>query len=44
MPVTTLDPRTALVIVDPQKGIVARVFPSPGGTGKAAEIIALLDR
>jgi hypothetical protein len=48
MPVTTLDPRTALVVVDLQNladahtNSIERIFPRLGETGTTAEILALL--
>ena len=41
MALTTLDPTTALIIVDLQKGIIGirNVFPRLGETGAAQEII-----
>ena len=41
MALTTLDPTTALIIVDLQKGIISirKVFPRLGETGATQEII-----
>jgi len=46
MPITTLDPRTALVLIDLQKGIVAlpTVHPASGVVARAAELAAAFRR
>jgi nicotinamidase-related amidase len=43
MPLTILDPNTALIVIDLQKGI-RNVFPRLGETGSTQEIISLLER
>jgi hypothetical protein len=40
---TTLDPKTALVVIDLQNGI-ERIFPRLGETGTTAEIIELFEK
>jgi nicotinamidase-related amidase len=44
MPLTALDPNTALIVIDLQKGLVKNVFPRLGETGSTQEIISLLER
>jgi hypothetical protein len=42
MALTTLDPNTALIVVDLQKGIAGDPFPRLGETGTSREIVDLL--